>query len=180
MSLLAYVSRRTKIVHLRLKRAESSQIYIWVMWTSMASISATVASRIVTSPTRETQAEVTVIREVLTVTTETNDEHHELLQKWDLLTTIRVRSCASRFIPNCRAKRQLRITGSISTQETSRQMKFWEKRAQVRCQGTSRFQEDQQRLNLQKNANGLYESRGRIHGDHPIYLSDDALFRKSW
>ena len=146
----------------------------------MASISATVASRIVTSPTRETQAEVTVIREVLTVTTETNDEHHELLQKWDLWTTIRVRSCASRFIPNCRAKRQLRITGSISTQETSRQMKFWEKRAQVRCQGTSRFQEDQQRLNLQKNANGLYESRGRIHGDHPIYLSDDALFRKSW
>ena len=57
-------------------------------------------------------------------------------------------------------------------------MKFWEKGTQVKCQGTSRFQEDQQRLNLQKNANGLYECRGRIQGDYPIYLPDDALFRK--
>ena len=61
---------------------------------------------------------------------------------------------------------------------TSRQMKFWEKGTQVRCQGTSGFQEDQQRLNLQKNADGLYECRGRIQGDYPIYLPDDALFSK--
>ena len=57
-------------------------------------------------------------------------------------------------------------------------MKFWEKGRQVRCQGTSGFQEDQQRLNLQKNADGLYECRGRIQGDYPIYLPDDALFSK--
>ena len=57
-------------------------------------------------------------------------------------------------------------------------MKFWEKGTQVKCQGTSRFQEDQQRLNLQKNANGLYECRGRIQGDYPIYLPDNALFSK--
>ena len=55
-------------------------------------------------------------------------------------------------------------------------MKFWEKGTQVRCQGTSGFQEDQQRLNLQKNADGLYECRGRILGDYPIYLPYDALF----
>ena len=40
-----------------------------------------------TSPTRETQAEATLIREVLAVTTETNNRHDELMQKWDLLTT---------------------------------------------------------------------------------------------
>ena len=57
-------------------------------------------------------------------------------------------------------------------------MKFWEKGTQVRCQGTSGFQEDQQRLNLQKNADGLYECRGRIQGDYPIYLPDDALLSK--
>ena len=57
-------------------------------------------------------------------------------------------------------------------------MKFWGKGTQVRCQGTSGFQEDQQRLNLQKNADGLYECRGRIQGDYPIYLPDDALFSK--
>ena len=54
-------------------------------------------------------------------------------------------------------------------------MKFWEKGTQVRCQGTSGFQEDQQRLNLQKNADGLSKCRGRIQGDYPIYLPDDAL-----
>ena len=61
---------------------------------------------------------------------------------------------------------------------TCRQTKFWEKGTQVRCQGTSGFQEDQQRLNLQKNADGLYECRGRIQGDYPIYLPDDALLSK--
>ena len=44
--------------------------------------------------------------------------------------------------------------------------------------GYERFSEDQQRLNLQKNADGLYECRGRIQGDYPIYLPDDALFSK--
>ena len=57
-------------------------------------------------------------------------------------------------------------------------MRFWEKGTQVKCQATSRFQEDQQRLNLQKNADGLYECRGRIQGDYPIYRPDDALFSK--
>ena len=38
------------------------------------------------------QDEATVIREVLAVTIETNDGHDKLMQKWDLWTTIRVRS----------------------------------------------------------------------------------------
>ena len=57
---------------------------------------------IVTSPTRETQAEATVIKEVLAVTTKTNNGHDKLMQKWDLWTTIRW--WVSRFIRNCRAK----------------------------------------------------------------------------
>ena len=43
----------------------------------------------VTCQTRETQAEATVIGEVLAVTIETNEGHDELMQKWDLWTTIR-------------------------------------------------------------------------------------------
>ena len=57
-----------------------------------------------TSPNRETQAEATLIREVLAVTIETNDGHDELMQKWDLWTTIRDQWWVSRFIRNCRAK----------------------------------------------------------------------------
>ena len=50
------------------------------------------------------QDEATVIREVLAVTIETNDGHDELMQKWDLWTTIRDQWWVSRFIRNCRAK----------------------------------------------------------------------------
>ena len=133
---------------------------------------------IVTSLSRETQAKVTVIREVLAVTIKANDDHDELIQKWDLWTSIRVGSWVTRFVRNCRAMHQQRITGPITSQETSAQIKFWETRTQVRCQGTSKFQEDQERLNLQENTNGLYECRGRIQRDYPIYLPDDALFSK--
>ena len=66
----------------------------------------------------------------------------------------------------------------MTTQKTSKQMRFWEKGTQVKCQATSKFQEDQQRLNLQKNADGLYECRGCIQGNYPIYLPDGALFSK--
>ena len=55
----------------------------------MVSTSATVAPDNVTCRTRETQAEATVIREVLAVTIETNEGNDELMQKWDLWTTIR-------------------------------------------------------------------------------------------
>ena len=47
----------------------------------MVSTSATVAPDNVTCRTRETQAEATVIREVLAVTIETNERHDELMQK---------------------------------------------------------------------------------------------------
>ena len=49
----------------------------------MVRTSTTVASS-VTSPTRETQAEATVIKEVLAVTTKTSNGHDELMQKGDL------------------------------------------------------------------------------------------------
>lgn len=98
------------------------------------------------------------------------------MQKWDLWKTIRVGSWVSRFFRNCRAKRQQRTTGPITTEETNSQIEFWERRTQIRCQSTTKFQDDQLRLNLQKNKDGLYECRGRIQGDYPIYLPDDALF----
>ena len=98
------------------------------------------------------------------------------MQKWDLWKTIRVGSWVSRFIRNCRAKRQQRTTGPITTEETNSQIEFWERRTQIRCQSTTKFQEDQLQLNLQKNKDGLYECRGRIQGDYPIYLPDNTLF----
>ena len=47
------------------------------------------------------------------------------------------------------------------------------KSSQVRCQGTTKFDEDKLQLNLLRNADGIYKCRG---GDYPIYLPDDAVF----
>ena len=40
---------------------------------------------------------------------------------------------------------------------------------------TDQFQEDQLRLNLHKNGEGLYECRGRLQGSYPTYLPPDDL-----
>ena len=133
-------------------------------------------SDIVTSPTKETQAEAKLIKEVLAVAVTTKKDLDQLMEKWDLWKTIRVCSWMTRFIRNCRVKRQQRTSGPITTEETNRQIEFWVRDTQVRCQDTNKFQEDQLRLNLQKNENGLYECRGRIQGDYPLYLPDDSLF----
>ena len=38
------------------------------------------------------------------------------------------------------------------------------------------FQEDKLQLNLQWNADGVLECRGRIQGEHPIFLPDSVLY----
>lgn len=72
--------------------------------TILASLSREMAVRYRPSPTKETQAEANVIREVLTVTMVTNDELDQLLQKWNLWNTIRVGSWVARFIRNFRVR----------------------------------------------------------------------------
>ena len=62
-----------------------------------------------------------------------------------------------------------------TTRETDKQVKFWVNRAQHSKIQTDQFHEDQLKLNLQKNEDGLYESRGRIQGSYLIYLPPDAL-----
>lgn len=49
---------------------------------------------------------------------------------------------------------------------------------QSRFAATDKYQKDGPRLKLQKNEQGLFECRGRIQGDYPIYLPDDDLFNK--
>ena len=67
-------------------------------------------SDIVTSTTKETQAEAQVIKEVCTVTMVTSDELEPLPQKWNLRKTIRVGLWVAQYIRNCRVKRQQRTT----------------------------------------------------------------------
>ena len=49
------------------------------------------------------------------------------------------------------------------------------KRTQRSNLNTDQFQEDQLKLNLHKNGEGLYECRGRIQGSYPTHLPPDDL-----
>ena len=131
---------------------------------------------IVTTPTKESQTEAKIIREVLGVTVKTDDYLDLVMRKYDLWKTIRICSWVVRFARNCRAKRQQRITGLITTEETANQLQFWVRRTQVRSPGTTKFEEDQMKLNLQQNKDGIFECQGRIQGHYPIYLPDNGVF----
>ena len=43
-------------------------------------------------------------------------------------------------------------------------------------QTARKFEVDKLELNLQTNERGLYECRGRIQGDYPIYLPDEDVY----
>ena len=129
-----------------------------------------------TKPSNETEAEARMIKDVLTVALESEDPLNQILQKHQYWRAIRVVSWIARFIHNCKSNKVNRISGPLSTVETNSQVRAWILRTQQNHVNTDQFQEDQIRLNLQKNEDGLYECRGRIQGCYPIYLPPDSLF----
>lgn len=131
---------------------------------------------VVTMPTNESRAEAKIIKEVLGVALKTDDDLDLMMHKYDLWKAIRICSWVVRFTRNCRSTPQERITGPITTEETTSQLQFWIRRSQVRSKGTTKFEGDQLQLNLQENADGILECRGRIQGEYPAYLPDDAVF----
>ena len=64
----------------------------------------------------------------------------------------------------------------LSTQEITACRLFWIKRAQQQAISDGHFQEDKLQLNLQRNADGVLECRGRIQGEYPVFLPDSALY----
>ena len=99
-----------------------------------------------------------------------------VIRKWNLWKAIRICSRVTRFVWNSRTNHQQRITGPITTEETTKKLQFWARRSQDRSLSTTKFEEDKLQLNLQKNAAGIFECRGRIQGVYPTYLPDDAVF----
>ena len=125
---------------------------------------------IVTEPNKETEAEAKQIKEVFAVAVETRDCFDEVLEKHTFWRAVRISAWVMRFLQNCRNKKSNRVRGPLTTSETGRQVKWWIKREQERYSVTERFLEDQQRLNLQKNDEGIYVCRGRVQGHYPVYL----------
>ena len=129
--------------------------------------------------TVETRAEAKVKRENLAVTSVESDEFDQLLDKYDLFKVLRIGAWIQRFISNCRTKPVERASGPLVTEEIQRTKSWWIKRAQLVVRQDSRFEADQLDLNLQPNDEGIFECRGRIHGEFPIYLPDNHPFTSS-
>ena len=64
--------------------------------------------------------------------------------------------------------KQERMTGPLTTEEIQQQHLFWTKRAQEIQD--DKVRDDQQRLGLKGNEQGILECQDRIQGHHPVYL----------
>ena len=123
-----------------------------------------------------TEAEAKQKREVFGAAVVIKDEMDELLKKHSFWDVVRITTWIHRFAHNCRVKKTDRWTGPLKAEETQLQVRWWIKREQARYSKTENFEEDQLRLNLQKNpVDGVYECRGRIQGDYPTYIPPKSL-----
>ena len=131
---------------------------------------------ILTEPNKETEAEAKLTKEIFATVTETKDNLDEVLMKNGFWKTVRITTWVRRFLNNCKQKKSARLNGPLTTIETDKEVRWWVQRAQESSSGTEKFEEDKLTLNLQKNGDGLYECRGRIQGNYPIYLPPSAVF----
>ena len=131
---------------------------------------------IVTRGTKETLEEAKATKELFAMAVAGEDEFDRLLARHNLWTTWRIGAWISRFVRNTRTTKGQRTTGPLTTEEVNRQKLFWTKRVQNSAAGSAPFKEDQAKLNLQRNDDGVFECRGRIQGDYPTYLPDTTLY----
>ena len=115
------------------------------------------------------QAEAKLVRDVLAVAVNEENEIKDVLQKFSLQKAVRVCAWIRRFVHNSlRSRGTQHISGPLTTDETDRQRRFWAKQVQDSCD----IGEDRVALNLQPNQEGLLECRGQVQGEYLLYLSD--------
>ena len=132
-------------------------------------------AEILTEPSKETEAEAKLTKEVLGTIAETKDDLDEILNKHSFWKTMRVTAWIMCFAQNCKQKKSERLAGPLTTSETDKAVHWWVKRAQESNIGTEKFKQDQLSLNLQKNSEGVCECRGRIQGSYPVYLPPNTV-----
>ena len=132
-----------------------------------------------TIPTGETETEAKLVRDVLAIAVKVDDNLDQLMVNHTFWKAVRILSWVARFLHSCRNKPKQRLSGRLSgplkTEEIDEQVGVWVKRAQAAYLKTEQFEEDKLMLNLQKNSTGVYECRGRIQGNYPIYLPPNSI-----
>ena len=147
---------------------------MWMSGPSWLTNSDSWPEQIVTKPCDVSESESRTIKTVMrTAVPRRSDDIDNLLTKTALWKTVRILAWIKRFVVNCR--RINRISGPLTTEELEEQLKFLIKRAQEDGENFVQFKEHSQRLNLQKNDEGIYVCKGRIQGFYPIYLPPNHL-----
>ena len=85
-------------------------------------------------------------------------KYHYVLSKFELHKTLRILAWIYRFI------RTVKKSGPLTTEEIERRRKYLIKKAQREVEHNEKFIDNQKRLNLYKNQEGIYEFRGRSEG----------------
>ena len=106
------------------------------------------------------------------------DTLHLVLEKHGFWQTIRITSWAARFIQNCKKGKNNWLSGTLTTCETDKQVKFQVGRAQNSRLNTDEFLEDQLKLNLQKNEEGFVRVQRKNPGKLPYPLTTRCLVNR--
>ena len=127
-----------------------------------------------TEPSPESAAERKVQQELFAVGVEGSNDFDAVLEKFGLRKALRIGAWISRFLHNSQNPSN-KATGPLNTAEIETHEMFLVKRAQQQGMGNANFDQDQEQLNPQPNGESVLECRGRIQGEHPIYLHDSVL-----
>ena len=129
-----------------------------------------------TTPTDDTEAEAKIIKQFLGASVNAESDYDQIINKHSFWKAVRITCWIRRFLRNCRAAKSTRLKGPLTTEETQGEIQEWVRREQHAVADTDAFKEDSMRLNLVKNADGIYECHGRIQGSYPIYLPPNRVF----
>jgi hypothetical protein len=147
---------------------------MWMSGPSWLNNSDSWPEQIVAKPSDVSESESRTIKTVMKAAVQRkSDIFDDLLAKTALWKTVRILAWIKRFAVNSR--RSKRISGLLTTEETEGQLKFLIKRAQEDGENSVQFKEHSQRLNFQKNEEGIYVCNGIIQGFYPIYLPSNHL-----
>ena len=114
------------------------------------------------------------IKELVTTAIQSNQksEYNYLLSKYDLHKTFRTLAWVYWFINN---SRKVKKSGPLATGETGRRRKYLIKQAQREVEHSEKFVDNQKRLNLHKNQEGIYECWGRTEGAYSICIPSEWI-----
>ena len=132
---------------------------------------------IILKPTKEVNEEAKLSQKInmMPVTKETSCLH-KLLEKHNLWKILRITAWIIRFVFNLPEKPKR--CGVLSTFELQEAMKYWIKTIQCEALMDPSFEDISNGLGLSTDDEGLLRCRGRIIGEHPLYLPSKHAFTK--